>query len=224
MRGHTVRSTRRLRPTAPASWGGGPLCPLRWASLRNQRRPGPHTRTAGGRGSVRAVDRCPLRVSAPRAGLDRVLLPRGGEGARRPDEGAHRPIHPTLTPNSTSVAGARTTVSAPLGIPPKPSPAGPTNQHHGKARLRPSYRWTHLRPTPSARSHPQDGGGADLRVRSAASPSETSAGRAHKPAPREGGPPCPLHCSFIRKPPHQWAENAFGPQTLLHDLAWVDGL
>ena len=82
MRGHTVRSTRRLRPTAPASRGGGPLCPLRWASLRNHRRPGPQTSTTGGRGSVRAAagltptpHRPQVPPTAPRGGGPPCPLP-----------------------------------------------------------------------------------------------------------------------------------------------------
>jgi len=42
---------------------------------------------------------------------------------------------------------------------------------------------------------------------------QTSRGRGPEPAPRGGGPLCPLQCPFIRKPPPRRAANALGPIT-----------
>jgi hypothetical protein len=58
---------------------------------------------------------CDWERSVPRAraGFDRIRLhPVGGDGPRRGDEGVTRANHEPFTPNKTSIAGARTSVSA----------------------------------------------------------------------------------------------------------------
>ena len=65
------------------------------------------------------VDRLPRR-----AGDRRVPRPRGGVGARKAGEGANPTIAQPFPPTRTSFAGARTSVSAPLGVGPQPLPMG----------------------------------------------------------------------------------------------------
>jgi hypothetical protein len=67
------------------------------------------------RGILRRTDP-PQQPAAQRAGPRRVPRPPfGGEGARRAGEGENRPNHKALTRNTARLAGARTSVSAPLG-------------------------------------------------------------------------------------------------------------
>jgi hypothetical protein len=130
----------------------------------------------------------------------------------------------------TSPTGARTSVSAPLGV--HPETLAPTGRQSA---------WTG-NPNPRTHRHPaervqnQRRGGADLCVRFVGGLSEDlrtdgqrrsldrksqsahthkSRGKGPEPASRGGGPLCPLRWGFIRRHSHRRATKEFGPEKSL---------
>ena len=75
---------------------GGPPCPLRWASLQNQRRQGPQTSAAGGRGSVQATAGRASAPHRPQAATRVVFAVTGSWFARlTPSPGLSATLSPT---------------------------------------------------------------------------------------------------------------------------------
>jgi hypothetical protein len=231
-----------------------------------------------------AVPDCAVPLPQPntpaRAGLDLILLPQGGEGAQRADEGADPPLRPPHcrwnTPSQRRgplcplhwVANRKSPpqwAAKPLRpkiqCPPirasrrkDPEPAsrerGPLcppaaqssakTRTHGQrtrwGRKRPKTLHTHIAPREAETS--AAGGRTSVSAPLGSQPT-TPAPMGSQTAQSENAMPAhpriptkesktslagartsvSAHCSFIRKAPHPWAEDALGPQTPLQDMA-----